>query len=141
MTMNAISIISLAATLPRHPELSASIQYQLVGMAVVIGALASLWLVIALIGSAFRAAVASAPAPVDAQGTPVSPGALSAAPHAGVDPEIVAVIAAAVHATLGGGYLVTSIRPVHHVSPEDNVKLLAWSAEGRRQIFSSHRIR
>ena len=49
-----------------------------------------------------------------------------------VEPELVAVIAAAVHLTLHEPVRVVAIRPASESG---------WAAEGRRQIFSSHRVR
>ena len=53
-------------------------------------------------------------------------------------PEIAAVIAAAVHVTLGASARVTSVSelPVNIDS-----STLIWSLEGRRQIYTSHRVR
>lgn len=67
-------------------------------------------------------AVAAAPAPV------------AAAPAAseGISPEVVAVIAAAVHTTLERPHRILSIRP-----STDRY----WAAEGRREIFRSHKVR
>ena len=58
-----------------------------------------------------------------------------------VPPEILPVIACAVHAVLAG-------RPhkIHSIAPSAGTEYVgisqqAWSVEGRRQIFQSHRIR
>ncbi len=55
-------------------------------------------------------------------------------------PEIAAAIAAAVHFTLGSAAKVTSVtlqaEPVRVDAPS-----AIWSLEGRRQIYSSHRVR
>jgi hypothetical protein len=53
-------------------------------------------------------------------------------------PEIAAVIAAAVHVTLGASARVTSVS-LQSVSIESPP--LIWSLEGRRQIYTSHRVR
>lgn len=50
----------------------------------------------------------------------------------GPPPEILAVIAAAIHVTLHDPVRIVSVRQV----PTRN-----WAAEGRRQIFGSHRVR
>lgn len=49
-------------------------------------------------------------------------------------PQLVAVIAAAVHASMGEQVRIQSIRSAIGTST-------TWAAEGRRDIFSSHRIR
>jgi len=57
---------------------------------------------------------------------------------AGVPPEIVAVIAAAIAVTLGGrAHRVVSVQPVQPSSPYMNI----WAVEGRTEIFHSHRLR
>jgi hypothetical protein len=76
---------------------------------------------------------ASAPSPRAAAAAPAalpSPAAASGE----LSPEIVAVIAAAVHVTLGSGHRIVGITP----SGRDD---LVWSLEGRRQIFHSHKVR
>jgi len=72
------------------------------------------------------------PAPVRSGGTVSSPG---------VSPEVTAVIAAAVHEALGASAQVTSValKPEPSVSV-DNL-MLTWSLEGRRQIYTSHKVR
>ncbi|AOS44868.1 hypothetical protein Verru16b_01937 [Lacunisphaera limnophila] len=53
-------------------------------------------------------------------------------------PEIQAAIAAAVYVTLGASARVTSV--VLQPASGDNV-MLPWSLEGRRQIYTSHKVR
>ena len=55
------------------------------------------------------------------------------APPAEIAPEIFAAIVAAVHLTLGASASVTSIT--------FQSEQLIWSLEGRRQIYSSHKVR
>lgn len=68
-----------------------------------------------------------------ASGSPISTADLS--------PEIAAAIAAAVHVTLGASAIVTSVslQPAQPVSVEH--LMLTWSLEGRRQIYTSHKVR
>ena len=56
-------------------------------------------------------------------------------------PEVVAAIAAAVKITLGASAYVTSVslQPELAVSLEN--PMLTWSLEGRRQIYTSHKVR
>jgi len=118
----------LAATLPPQPGLGESIVYQLNGLVVVFVALASIWGVLELSGRFFRrqalAPKPASPAPVPAAPTPVATG---------IPPETVAVIAAAVHAAVGGPHRIEVIVPV---GPSSD-----WAREGRRQIFASHQVR
>ncbi len=58
--------------------------------------------------------------------------------------ELVPVIIAAVAASLGAGVRVTAIRPfVEHpvATPSLEALMQQWSYEGRRQIYSSHKVR
>ena len=50
------------------------------------------------------------------------------------------MITAAAHECLQAGDHIVSIVPLEHLSQAD-VNLLAWSSEGRRQIFASHKLR
>jgi Na+-transporting methylmalonyl-CoA/oxaloacetate decarboxylase gamma subunit len=118
-------LFPLAAALPEHPALLESVAYQLNGLIVVFGALASIWLALELIGRLFRrqgeAAPAAVPSPAPAAPAPV-----------GVPPEVVAAVTAAVHVALGERVRVTAVVPVP-VTP--------WAHEGRREIFTSHHLR
>jgi hypothetical protein len=55
----------------------------------------------------------------------------------GVEPEIAAVIAAAVAVLVNRPYRLVSVQPVATPVPHLNV----WALEGRTEIFQSHRIR
>lgn len=51
-----------------------------------------------------------------------------------IPPEVVAAISAAVHTTLGSNHRILALgQPCPHRQ--------AWSLEGRRQVFDSHRVR
>jgi hypothetical protein len=63
--------------------------------------------------------------------TPVRHNAM---PSGVVPPEVVAIISAAIHTTLKGRHRIIS---VGQICPNRQ----AWSAEGRRQVFSSHKVR
>lgn len=75
------------------------------------------------------------PGPADSGGPPAAslPAATVPHPTEKVPPEVLAVIAAAVHVAHGGRARIVS------VSPE--LDDLGWSREGRRQIFHSHKVR
>ncbi|MFZ5494381.1 MAG: hypothetical protein ACOZE5_03470 [Verrucomicrobiota bacterium] len=75
-----------------------------------------------------EAACAAAPAPNDASAREPSP-------------ETVAIIAAAVHAALGESARITAVVPAGHVSVNVDTLMQQWSLEGRREIYSSHRVR
>lgn len=75
---------------------------------------------------------AEAPAP---QPTPAAQPIATPAPAAGaLPPEILAVIAAAVHATIGGPSRIVSITG-------DDESAHSWAAEGRRAIYATRKVR
>jgi Na+-transporting methylmalonyl-CoA/oxaloacetate decarboxylase gamma subunit len=79
----------------------------------------------------------SSPAPAQKAAVPGNQTALSADPVKGFgievdDPHYIAVISAAIHCLMNGRrHRIVSVR-------SDNS---SWAAEGRRQIFSSHKVR
>ncbi len=114
------------ATLPSHPGFFTALEFILIGFFLVIMALFALSGFIGLLGLLFRKkAGARSPAVVASEEPPVLGDAS--------DPAVMtAVIAAAVHVALKG-------RPhrIVRVSPVG----IGWAQEGRREIFSSHRVR
>jgi hypothetical protein len=52
---------------------------------------------------------------------------------------LLAVITAAVHAAIEAPAKILSVREVNQPSPE--LARMAWALEGRRSIFSSHKLR
>lgn len=162
--MTAIASDSLLfAVLPDYPELGESIAYQLSGLLVVLVALGGIWILLEISGAVFRRnaggkrTTPSAPKPaaeapiteIPQAGAEVSPltcALITATVHAASqgrarilsvsspEPEALhAIIAAAVHTVFEGRARVVSVNPVHS-DP-------SWAREGRRDIFSSHRIR
>lgn len=150
-------IILAAASIPTHPGTWECLRYQVVGLVVVMVALAMLWVICELAGLAFRSTrvrevrslggsdvfddeaeqgVVDAVIMAAVHAT-LGPGhrIVSAAPAPKEEPAVVAAVAAAVHAALGPGHRVASVRLVPDASRA------AWSAEGRRQHFQSHKVR
>lgn len=82
--------------------------------------------------AAEKAATRSAPASRHSAATNGTSAAAGSSGDAGDDPALLAVIAAAVHTMLGD-------RPHRVVSVRSAGP--GWAQEGRRQIFSSHRVR
>jgi len=78
----------------------------------------------------------SAPAAQPDPGLPAEPLSVS-----GIAPEIAAAIAAAVHETLGDGARVTSVTQQTEPAVAMETPTLIWSLEGRREIYTSHRVR
>jgi hypothetical protein len=62
---------------------------------------------------------------------------MNIAAQTNVEPETVAVIAAAIAAVLDQPYRLLAVQPVPSPAPHLNV----WALEGRTQIFQSHKIR
>jgi len=83
------------------------------------------------------APVVAAPAPVSAPAAP-APVAAPAAVE-GEDPALLAVLAAAVAVTLGPKARIVGVSPVQQ--GQSISAITAWSMEGRREIYLSHRIR
>lgn len=134
--------ISIPALLAAHLPL-ANITAEGIVIALLAGGLAYCFLAIAdlrrrLEAIANKPAAAPAPAtpaPLAAAAPAVSPTPASASPASGISPEVLSVIAAVVHRTLGSRYRLVSVAPA--VVPVS----AAWSVEGRREIFSSHQLR
>lgn len=108
-----------------------NLRYQVVGFLIVMTVLASIWLVLRIVGFFFVRRTVEDTRQVPSTAPPPSPGIAAAAPHA----ETIVVITAAVHTVLEGPYRIVSIS--EHLQEH----LGAWSIEGRRQIFSSHKVR
>lgn len=122
------------AALAERPSWTDALVFQLNGLVVVFVALGSIWLAMTVAGWFFRRAAAK-PMAVPAGPAAAAPAA-TAAPEAagdGLEPETLAEIAAAVHATLGPRYRVRAVATgdMH----------IEWAQEGRRQIFASHKVR
>lgn len=73
---------------------------------------------------------------------PAKPAAPAAIPVVAADQEeeIATAIAAAVYVMLGASAKVTSVTPVPPAVTVENL-MLTWSLEGRRQIYTSHKVR
>lgn len=123
--------------MPDKPGVLEAISYQVVGLFVVFTALGSIWLLMEGMGFVFRGVERRKKLNL-ALATPAAP--LPAAAPAGIAPELIAVITAAAHASLQAGEHIVSIVPLERY-PQPNIQLLAWSSEGRRQHFGSHKVR
>jgi len=105
-----------------------SVQIVTIGFLFVMIVLAALAVVTAIIGLFFSRSARHS----DKQATVPIIKTASAASSMAADPALLAVIAAAVHASIGD-------RPHRLVSIDREGQ--EWAQEGRRQIFSSHRVR
>jgi len=122
-------MMPVAVTLPDHPTLLESLVFQFVGLVIVTIALVGIWLMLELLGAAFRKAARQRHTQSDGGTAPE----ITQTPP----PELIAVIAAAIDSSVAGPHRIVSVKPVNELQHADP-NLLAWSGEGRRQIFSSH---
>jgi len=117
-------MIVLATSLPAHPGWAENLQYQLTGFLVVLFALGLIAILVWLIGKFFAA-------------TETKPAMVQPAEQAERETEIpgpvLAAISAAVSVALEGRHFV-----IYDVAPAGRS---AWSSEGRRAIYRSHRLR
>lgn len=109
---------------------SESLQFQVVGVSIVALSLSGLAVLVSFVALGLRATDRKKPTPEAVASTaPAAPEL-----HGGIPPEIRAAIAAAVHVTLKSPHRILDVQPV-------NPMIQAWSIEGRRSIFQSHRLR
>jgi Na+-transporting methylmalonyl-CoA/oxaloacetate decarboxylase gamma subunit len=123
------SLIALA-DLPRPAPLFGN---QWLALLAVLGSVAILIFLIAMIG---RWLAATHPEP----STVKSPAQAQPSETATIDPQVFAVISAAVAATQGDNIRVADVKLL---APKPSVEVLMtqWAIEGRRQIYTSHKIR
>jgi len=123
-------------------------QYTLLPLAVTAGfpwmnlvwVLVGITLLLFVVAGVGRWLAATHPDPVP-RARPASGAAVTAGASVALAPEIAAAIAAAVHVALGASAKVTSVslQSEQPVSVEN--LMLTWSLEGRRQIYTSHKVR
>jgi hypothetical protein len=102
-------------------------------MLLVLALVALLMLVVALAGRWLAATHPDAP-----RRTP--PLAAAAAPE-GISTETLAIIAGAVNVMVGPRAHITAVTLVPTPPPSVEALMLQWSLEGRREIYSSHKVR
>jgi Na+-transporting methylmalonyl-CoA/oxaloacetate decarboxylase gamma subunit len=120
-----------------------NLNYQLVGVAIVLFSLGFLALAVFVVGKLIHSSVQAAqktvlvPPPAVEPMPSLTPAKTDAKAieEPGISREIRAVIAAAVYVSLKGAHRIIEINPVTSAQTQ------AWSMEGRRQIFQSHRVR
>jgi len=72
---------------------------------------------------------------------PVAPVEAPVPPKPETPPEVLAIIACAVNVTFGERAQVTSVSLTPPHAPSVEALRLQWSLEGRRQIYTSHKVR
>jgi len=130
---------SSAATIHWPVALSA-VNLESLGLFVLAGALVYLWLTVrhlrAVVGTIGKRLEAPAPVPVPSPDAPVPAPAVARTetPPEAIDEGVLVAIAAAVAMVLK--------HPHHIVAVQQDVGTqIAWSAEGRRELYHSHRVR
>ena len=107
---------------------------QWLALGAILGGIAVFTLLVAAVGRWLAATHPDTPAP-----TPAPVAAAPAPAEEGISPQVFAAIAGAVYATLGKSARVVAANVAVEAELEDARHL--WAAEGRRQIYSSHRLR
>jgi Na+-transporting methylmalonyl-CoA/oxaloacetate decarboxylase gamma subunit len=121
--MNAFHLLATQAG--DRTDLLTNGSYQVAGLVVVMLSLGLMALLVEGIGRLLRLR----------HRPPAVTPAVAAPEPAGVPPETLAAIAAAVAVTMQSPHRIVQIRPT------GSAWLQAWSLEGRRQIFQSHTLR
>lgn len=112
--------------------------YQIVGVAIVLFSLGFLAVAVFFVGKIVHASVQASHKAMLVPAAPVAPADSAEVGASGTEEisrELRAVISAAVYVSLKGSYRILEINPATSVQTQ------AWSMEGRRQIFQSHRVR
>jgi Na+-transporting methylmalonyl-CoA/oxaloacetate decarboxylase gamma subunit len=123
-----ISLSLLAGAVQDSPGFGDDLTYAILGMVVVMLALAGLTALMYANGWLFRRVG------TEAQNRTVRPAAQAIPePPTGIEPQVVAAIAAAVQATV--------IAPHHIVTITALPVAGSWTTEGRRQLVTSHKLR
>jgi len=102
--------------------------YQAVGLLILLGALVYLWLMVNRLNRTLRLLEQRAARPGSV------PTALATPPVDATEDGVVAAIAAAVALVIGRPHRIVAVHP-------DAEAQHAWSAEGRREIYHSHKVR
>lgn len=117
-------IVIAAAMLPEHPGVMECLQYQVVGLIVVMVALTMLWLICELAGTAFRSAKVREVR---------SLGGGDVFDDEAEESVMQAVVMAAAHATLGPGHRIVSAAPAPAVSAEATAAVAATAASAAKE--------
>jgi len=107
---------------------------QWLALLVILAGIAVFMALVAAVGRWLAATHPDAPAPAPAKSADVP-----LASSTELTPSVCAVIAAAVATTCGPRARIAAVQAAYHPSVE--ALMQQWSVEGRRQIYSSHKIR
>lgn len=125
------------ANLPAHPSFWENLRFQTIGFVLVLLVLGLIALILYTFGCLFKK-TGDRKAVIGAGTTPEKSLIL---PQEEDTHELLAVIASAVYLAIENSHRIVSIRPVADGKVIESLYLQAWSIEGRRQHFASHKIR
>lgn len=129
-----------AITIPEPQEFAESLSLMGTGFFVVMSVLCFLWLSISVAGKLFVLREEKIIKNTDAlSGSNVHTSPAEEA-NDGISATTLALIAAAVQATINGPYRIVDIEHRHSNRNQER-QVSNWSVEGRRSIFSSHQVR
>lgn len=114
----------------------AQVNFQLVGFCIVLITLAGLWICLEIIGTFFKAQ-ARRQAAVASAAVEAAAVAAAANPSDGTDPELFAVIAAAIDTAISQPHQIVSISS----SDPSGGGQSTWGSEGRRDIYRTRNLR
>ena len=129
--------ILIFASLSPQSSLFETLRFQTVGFILVMVALGLIALILISMGYFFKKTINQKR--TTTTGAPSLEKPTDAAledPH-----ELLAIVAAAVDSVIKNSHRIVSIRPVDTCQASGELYLQAWSIEGRRQHFASHKIR
>ncbi|MFT3782669.1 MAG: OadG family protein [Nibricoccus sp.] len=120
--------------LAETPGSSSSLSIQTILLAVIAVALVAVAFGLAKLSRRVKTVEATATRPPFAPPMPATPSPVAPAVNGKIPPQVVAAISAAVHLSIGSNHRILAVgQPCPHRQ--------AWSLEGRRQVFSSHKVR
>ncbi|KXK32907.1 MAG: hypothetical protein UZ01_00329 [Candidatus Brocadia sinica] len=125
------------ANLPAYPSFLENVRFQTIGFVLVLLVLGLIALILYSFGYLFKKT--GDRKTVTGAGTTLERSLIL--PQEEDTHELLAVIAAAVYLVIEDSHRIVSIRPVADGKVIENLYLQAWSIEGRRQHFASHKIR
>lgn len=125
------------ANLPAYPSFLENVRFQTIGFVLVLLVLGLIALILYSFGYLFKKT--GDRKTVTGAGTTLERSLIL--PQEEDTHELLAVIAAAVYLAIENSHRIVSIRPVADGKVIENLYLQAWSIEGRRQHFASHKIR
>lgn len=136
--MISLNKIWIFANLQANPSLLEILRFQAVGLVIVLSALGLIALSLHFIGRLFEKFENQK------QSSATDRNSLEKSTNFSQEEDLnllVAIIASAVDATMDNSHRIVTIKPVVDSKAANELYLQAWSMEGRREHFASHKIR